>query len=102
MFGMVKLPVYVEPAASTIVSPHVAALIADCSALAFPAPTFRTVPVCTGIVTSTEAFGSVGSRVAAFTGAKIVKRVVSDTLAFAMLVAFTVTVPEVGTTAGAV
>jgi len=70
--GIVKFPLYVEPAARTIVSPHVAALIALCNAAPFPAGTVRIqldplvnvgqadVP-CVGRVRSTDFCGSVGN-----------------------------------------
>ena len=70
--GIVKFPLYVEPAARTIVSPHFAALMALCSAALFPAGTVRIqleplvivgqadVP-CVGSVRSTVFCGKVGN-----------------------------------------
>src|SRR5271156_5329520 len=59
--GTVKFPLYVEPAARTIVSPQLALLMSFCNVAASPSGTFHRVPVGTGMVRSTVACGRVGS-----------------------------------------
>jgi len=80
-------------------------LIAVWRAVAFPAGTFRSVPVCVGMVKSTVACGSVGSVGdvgPAFADPRIVKLEAPDFAGSATLVAVMVTVGGDGATAGAV
>ena len=93
---------YVEPAMRTIVSPQVELLMAFWRETAFPAGTFRTVPVCVGMVKFTVACGSVGNAGPAFADERIVKLTAPDFVGSATLVAVIVTVAGDGTTAGAV
>lgn len=90
-----------------MVSPQVAALIADWNPDALPAATFRTVPVWTGMVTSTVACGSVGSTGpvpvgGGGAGERTVTLAAPDFVGSATLVAVTATTAGDGAAAGAV